>query len=71
MSEFILPTPGSLLVYDCRTSNREPPVLPTSFQPLRVLQWNVERNYKADRIIEIIRELDPDIVCLQVCNIYK
>ncbi|KAI9593548.1 Endonuclease/exonuclease/phosphatase [Syncephalis fuscata] len=69
MTSTSLPAPGTLLVYDYRPSSATPIPAPTSFRPLRVLQWNVERNYEAGRIIEIIREIDPDIACLQEIDI--
>jgi len=69
MASTALPAPGALLVYDYRPNPRETVPAPTSFRPLRVLQWNVERNYEASRIIEAIREVDPDIACIQEIDI--
>jgi hypothetical protein len=58
-----LPAPGTILVYDYRPEQALPPPVG---RPLRIFQWNVERNYEADRIIEEIREQHPDIVFVQV-----
>ncbi|RKP05672.1 Endonuclease/exonuclease/phosphatase [Thamnocephalis sphaerospora] len=63
-----LPAPGTVLVYDYRPSPHA--ATAPAGRPLRVLQWNVERNYEADRIIATIRELDVDIVFLQEVDIY-
>jgi endonuclease/exonuclease/phosphatase family metal-dependent hydrolase len=36
---------------------------------LKVVQWNIERGYKIDKILSILRELDADILCLQELDI--
>lgn len=61
-----LPAPGTLLVYDYRPTPHAQWTAPTPTRPLRVLQWNIERNYQADLIIQEIRAIDPDIAFLQV-----
>ncbi|KAI8084934.1 uncharacterized protein BX664DRAFT_387599 [Halteromyces radiatus] len=57
--------PGEIIEYDYRSSNI-PSVSTTS---LKILQWNVERNYEADGILKKIKELDPDVCVLQEIDI--
>ncbi|KAF9900112.1 hypothetical protein EC991_007903 [Linnemannia zychae] len=38
-------------------------------RPIRCLQWNIERNYKADEILATLTELDADILCIQEIDI--
>ncbi|KAF9117614.1 hypothetical protein BGW39_002004 [Mortierella sp. 14UC] len=38
-------------------------------RPIRCLQWNIERNYKADEILATLAELDADILCIQEIDI--
>ncbi|KAG0201064.1 hypothetical protein BGX33_010539 [Mortierella sp. NVP41] len=38
-------------------------------RPVRCLQWNIERNYKADEILATLTELDADILCIQEIDI--
>ncbi|KAK3812566.1 MAG: hypothetical protein J3R72DRAFT_480713 [Linnemannia gamsii] len=40
-----------------------------SQKPIRCLQWNIERNYKADEILATLTELDADILCIQEIDI--
>lgn len=40
-----------------------------SQRPIRCLQWNIERNYKADEILATLAELDADILCIQEIDI--
>ncbi|KAG0279987.1 hypothetical protein BGZ95_011662 [Linnemannia exigua] len=46
--------------YDQRNNNQ---------RPIRCLQWNIERNYKADEILATLTELDADILCIQEIDI--
>ncbi|KAF9538296.1 hypothetical protein EC957_006945 [Mortierella hygrophila] len=41
----------------------------SSRRPIRCLQWNIERNYKADEILATLTELDADILCIQEIDI--
>ncbi|KAF9319210.1 hypothetical protein BG003_009670 [Podila horticola] len=41
----------------------------TGSKPIRCLQWNIERNYKAKEIIDTLTELDADILCIQEIDI--
>ncbi|KAI8341172.1 hypothetical protein BC941DRAFT_416049 [Chlamydoabsidia padenii] len=57
--------PGEILEYDYR-----PFVKSTqSSTHLKLLQWNVERNYEADGILQKIKALDPDVCVLQEVDI--
>ncbi|KAG0332493.1 hypothetical protein BG004_001250 [Podila humilis] len=38
-------------------------------RPIRCLQWNIERNYKAKEIIDTLTELNADILCIQEIDI--
>ncbi|KAG0088709.1 hypothetical protein BGZ93_005246 [Podila epicladia] len=40
-----------------------------SLKPIRCLQWNIERNYKAKEIIDTLTQLDADILCIQEIDI--
>ncbi|CAM0138354.1 unnamed protein product [Umbelopsis sp. WA50703] len=57
--------PGEVLTYDCRSDHSSLPR-----KSLKVLQWNVERNYKSEEIIETLKRLDPDIAIVQEIDIY-
>ncbi|KAF9994180.1 hypothetical protein BGZ80_000970 [Entomortierella chlamydospora] len=38
-------------------------------RPIRCLQWNIERNYKAQEILDTLTELNADILCIQEIDI--
>ncbi|KAF9581684.1 hypothetical protein BGW38_001211 [Lunasporangiospora selenospora] len=38
-------------------------------QPIRCLQWNIERNYKSAEILEMLSRIDADILCIQEIDI--
>ncbi|KAF9929074.1 hypothetical protein BGZ67_006605 [Mortierella alpina] len=38
-------------------------------RPIRCLQWNIERNYKAAEILATLTEIDADILCIQEIDI--
>lgn len=73
-----LPKAGDILIYDCR-----PPVpikntlvekffagtSPEFPVTLKCVQWNIERGYKLDRIIECLKSHHADIICLQELDI--
>lgn len=73
-----LPKAGDILIYDCR-----PPVpikntlvekffagtSPEFPVTLKCVQWNIERGYKLNQIIECLKTHDADIVCLQELDI--
>ncbi|KAI8367759.1 Endonuclease/exonuclease/phosphatase [Blakeslea trispora] len=60
----MLPKPGEIIIHDYRPEEQ-----PTPRESLKVLQWNVERNYESEAIIKAIRDLDPDVVLLQEVDI--
>ncbi|KAF9419985.1 hypothetical protein BGZ76_004176 [Entomortierella beljakovae] len=43
--------------------------LPLPNRPIRCLQWNIERNYKSNEILDTLTELDADILCIQEIDI--
>ncbi|KAF9566399.1 hypothetical protein EC968_003774 [Mortierella alpina] len=45
------------------------PSTSTQGKPIRCLQWNIERNYKAAEIIATLTEIDADILCIQEIDI--
>lgn len=71
-SKFIMPSPGPLpmpgeIVYseEFLTSPRED----REGQTLRVVQWNIERGYKMQEIIDMLREANPDVATIQEIDI--
>jgi endonuclease/exonuclease/phosphatase family metal-dependent hydrolase len=36
---------------------------------IKIVQWNIERGYELDKIIETLKKLDGDIICLQEIDI--
>ncbi|KAF9164916.1 hypothetical protein BGX21_000686 [Mortierella sp. AD011] len=38
-------------------------------RPIRCLQWNIERNYKAQEILDTLTKLNADILCIQEIDI--
>ncbi|KAI7899405.1 uncharacterized protein BX663DRAFT_521629 [Cokeromyces recurvatus] len=65
MSSPSLPSPGEIVIYDYRPKDK-----PIVGESLKVLQWNIERNYESEAIIETIQDLDPDVILLQEVDIY-
>lgn len=35
-------------------------------KPLRFVQWNIERGLKIEQILKTLKELDADVIALQV-----
>ena len=60
-----LPKPAEILHVDCR-SKAQQQAKPDPSKPIRLLQWNIERGYKLEAIIEELRLLDADVLALQV-----
>jgi hypothetical protein len=52
--------PFQIIEYDCRS--KEECGGPTQ---LKIVQWNIERGYQLDQVIQSLLSLKPDIVCLQ------
>ncbi|KAI8092145.1 uncharacterized protein B0P05DRAFT_524926 [Gilbertella persicaria] len=61
----MLPVPGQVIVHDYRPEEK-----PVVTESLRVLQWNVERNYESEAIIKAIQDLDPDVILLQEVDVF-
>jgi len=57
----MLPKPAETLHLDFRSGPS-----PKLDRPIRLLQWNIERGYKLDAIIEELKALDADVLALQV-----
>lgn len=62
-----LPKPGEILRRDYRTPSVKAEVLarPAS-APIRMVQWNIERGYKLDAVIDELKHLNADVLALQV-----
>ncbi|OZJ03249.1 hypothetical protein BZG36_03522 [Bifiguratus adelaidae] len=58
----------AVITFDGRPEDG-PSLPPESAEVLRVLQWNVERNYEADKILDVLQRVQPDIACLQEVDI--
>jgi endonuclease/exonuclease/phosphatase family metal-dependent hydrolase len=57
---------GSLLVLDFRQPNE---LTKLRSRQLKCVQWNIERGYKLDEIIQILIRENADIICLQELDI--
>ncbi|RIA97942.1 Endonuclease/exonuclease/phosphatase [Glomus cerebriforme] len=73
---FSLPNPGELLIYDFRPLNQdflastsESISSSNNNSTLKVLQWNVERNYCSELILSTLKSLNPDIALIQEIDI--
>lgn len=62
-----LPKPGDLVLRDFRPKSG--PVPTPSDGRLKLFQWNVERGYKLDLILEEVERLQPDILAIQEIDI--
>ncbi|KAI9306348.1 hypothetical protein BJ944DRAFT_263718 [Cunninghamella echinulata] len=62
-------SPGELLEYEDRSENKSLYNNKHKETDITILQWNVERNYEADGIIEEIKRLSPDVCILQEIDI--
>ena len=61
---------ASIRTYHFAKDNSEDPGLSVTDTPtLRLVQWNIERGYQLDRIVQLLQELKPDICCLQEVDI--
>lgn len=62
--------PGDLIFYDYRPSPA-PSLNDNKNQnkPIKLIQWNVERGYQLNEIIQHLLERDADILCLQELDI--
>ncbi|KAI9255806.1 Endonuclease/exonuclease/phosphatase [Phascolomyces articulosus] len=60
--------PGQLLTYDFRSLNTTD-ITAEPKHSLKILQWNIERNYESDAIIKRLKKLDADVLILQEIDI--
>lgn len=67
------PKPGEILIVDCRSAANKSKVqisLNHDKKEIKCIQWNIERGYKLDDIIRILKnEEDASIICLQELDI--
>ena len=63
-----LTPPGQIFQADYRLPDHTPPT-PCPPSPLTLLQWNIERGYKLQRIIEELKRVDADIISLQEVDV--
>jgi len=71
--------PGDIITFDFRKGhgknvpNGRQHALPgasTSSKPtIKAIQWNIERGYKLDEVIDLLKDHDADIICLQELDI--
>jgi endonuclease/exonuclease/phosphatase family metal-dependent hydrolase len=68
-----IPSPGELVYLDCRpeatTDANSMEAKSEPRRPLKCVQWNIERAYKLDAIIQLLLSLDAEIICLQELDI--
>lgn len=66
-----LPKPGQILTYDFRSDETKAYARSrSSSQPIKLLQWNVERGYKLPQIISELQALNADVLALQEIDIH-
>ena len=64
-----LPKPGEVIIRDFRPSGHADHSRADSQVPFRFLQWNIERGYKLNEVIELLKAEDADIIALQEIDI--
>jgi hypothetical protein len=62
-----LTPPGQLLRRDFRPPGRLPLAGPTN--TISLVQWNIERGYELEGIIEALRRLNADVIALQEVDV--
>lgn len=66
-----LPKPGEFKVYDFRSDKTKAEAKARSAEKtIKLLQWNIERGYKLDAIIEELQTLDADVLAIQEIDIH-
>uniref|UniRef100_A0A383VN26 Endonuclease/exonuclease/phosphatase domain-containing protein n=1 Tax=Tetradesmus obliquus TaxID=3088 RepID=A0A383VN26_TETOB len=67
MAPQLLPKPGEIVHQDFRL----PLVAAQQSQerPIKLLQWNIERGYELDKVIQQLRQADADVLSLQEVDI--
>jgi endonuclease/exonuclease/phosphatase family metal-dependent hydrolase len=64
--------PGEIVEYDFRTGSAKASSINGAGleeRGLRIIQWNIERGYQLDRILQDLREADADVILLQELDI--
>jgi len=61
----VLPKPGGIIQHDFRRNKSS-----ASRNKLKVVQWNIERGYQLEGIINELKSLDADIIGLQEIDIH-
>ncbi|GIL87753.1 hypothetical protein Vretimale_13082 [Volvox reticuliferus] len=64
-----LPRPAEVLLFDFRPAPAQRPSIQAD-RPIKLVQWNIERGYKLDAVIQVLRELDADVLALQEIDIH-
>mmetsp|Transcript_8371 Transcript_8371/g.25104 ORF Transcript_8371/g.25104 Transcript_8371/m.25104 type:complete len:379 (+) Transcript_8371:2625-3761(+) len=71
-----LPKPGELLRLDFRSKKTGSESAPSSednhtdaVQSIKLLQWNIERGYKLEAVIQVLKAIDADVIALQEVDI--
>lgn len=62
-----LPLPGEVVHHDFRPSGQNN--MSDSATAIKLLQWNIERGYQLNRVIEELKRIDADVVSLQELDI--
>jgi len=67
-----LTPPGEIFQADFRpaanTDTASSP-LPSSSETIKLLQWNIERGYKLQGIIQELKRIDADVISLQEVDV--
>ena len=62
-----LTPPGEIFTADFRPSPAPATALPSN--PIKLLQWNIERGYKLPGIIKELKDINADIISLQEMDV--
>lgn len=63
-----LPKPGDVILKDFRGRHQNGRTM-GSGKGVRLLQWNIERGYKLDAILDEVERLQPDVLSIQEIDI--
>lgn len=66
-----MPKPGDLVLQDYRDQEKAAKawVATARGRPVRIVQWNIERGYKFDEIVQTLKIVDADILLLQEIDV--
>ena len=59
---------GKVMHIDCRNEDTKPRRHRNS-EKISLLQWNIERGYKLPGILDELKEIDADIMCIQEIDV--